>query len=140
MALAEAGEEPGDEPASGGADHPHPDGAHDLPAEGHHVGHHGGELDHHSAGPADNDGAFLGQPARRPVDQLDVELPLQPGDVGRDVGLHGAERLGGGGEAPGVGDPDQGLQVPLRSMALLDGRWTIVSHLLKRYQVSRTAH
>ena len=37
---------------------------------------------------------------RRPVDQRDAQLPLQAGDVGRDVGLHGVERVGGGREGP----------------------------------------
>ena len=48
---------------------------------------------------ADHDLALLGQPAADAVDQLDVELALEPGHVGRDVGLDRAEGVGGGREA-----------------------------------------
>ena len=75
------------------------------------VGHHGLELVHDPAGPLDDDLALLGQAARGPVDQLHVELALQPGHVGRDVGLHRADGGGGGREAAGVGDAQQCLQM-----------------------------
>ena len=59
----------------------------------------------------DDDLALLGQAARGPVDQLHVELALQPGHVRRDVGLHRADGRGGGREAARVGDAQECLQV-----------------------------
>ena len=95
----------------GGADHAEADGADDLLAQGGDVGHHGLELVHDPAGPLDDDLALLGEAARGPVDQLHVELALEPGHVGRDVGLDGADGGGGGREAAGVGDAQECLQV-----------------------------
>ena len=104
-------EELGDQPAAGRADHAQADGPDDLFAQGGDVGHHRLELVHDPAGPLDHDLALLGQAARGPVDQLDVELALQAGHVGRDVGLHGADGGGRGGEAARVGDAQQCLQM-----------------------------
>ena len=46
-----------------------------------------------------------------PVDEGGAQLPLEPGHVGRDVGLDGAEVLGGGRERAVVADGGQRLQV-----------------------------
>ena len=104
-------EELGDQPAAGRPDHAEADGAHDLFPQGGDVGHHGLELVDDPAGPLDHDLALLGQAARGPVDQLDVEFALQAGHVGRYVGLDGADGGGRSREAPGVGDAQQRLQV-----------------------------
>ena len=82
-----------------------------LFAQGGDVGHHGLELVDDPAGPLDDDLTLLGEPARGPVHQLHIELPLEPGHVGRHVGLDGADGGGGGREAAGVGDAQQCLQV-----------------------------
>ena len=44
------------------------------------------------------------------VDEDDAQLPLEPGDVGRDVGLHGVQGAGGGGEPAVLGDGDEGVR------------------------------
>ena len=111
MAHPQQVEELGHQPAPGGADHAQADRPDHLLAQRGHVGHHGLELVHDPAGPLDHDLALLGQAARGPVDQLHVELALQPGHVGRDVGLHRADGGGRGREAPGVGDAQQCLQM-----------------------------
>ena len=82
-----------------------------LLAQGGHVGDHRFELVHDPPRPLDHHLALLGQPTRRPVDQLHVELTLEPGHVGRDVGLHRADGGRRGGEASGVRDAHQRLQV-----------------------------
>ena len=104
-------EELGHQPAAGGADHAQADRAHDLLPQGGDVGHHRLELVGDPAGPLDDHLTFLGEAARGPVDQLHVELALQPGHVGRYVGLDGADGGGRGREAAGVGDAQQCLQV-----------------------------
>jgi hypothetical protein len=104
-------EELGHQPAPGGADHAQAHRADDLLAQRRDVGHHVGELVHDPAGPADDDLALLGEAAGGPVDQLHIELALQPGHVGRHVGLHRADGRGRGREAAGVGDAEECLQM-----------------------------
>ena len=104
-------EELGHQPAPGRTDHPEPDGAHDLLAHGGDVGDHGLDLVHDPTGPLDHDLALLGRPARRPVDELDVELALEARHVGGDVRLDRPDGGGGGGEAPGVCDAQKCLQM-----------------------------
>ena len=111
VAHPEQVEELGHQPAAGRPDHAEADGAHDLLAQRGHVGDHGLQLVHDLAGPGDDDLALLGQAARGPVDQLHIELALQPGHVRRDVGLHRADGGGGRGEAAGVRDAQECLQV-----------------------------
>ena len=111
VALAQDVEELGDQPAAGGADHAQADRAHDLLAQRGDVGHHVGELVHDPAGPADDDLTLFGEAAGGPVDQLHIELALEPGDMGRYVGLHRADGGGGGRETAGVGDAQECLQV-----------------------------
>ena len=97
------------QPAAGGADHAQAHRADHFLAQGHHVGHHVGELAHDPAGPFDHDVALLGQVARGPVDQLDLQLTLEAGDMGRDVGLNRPDRRRGRREAPGVGNAHEVL-------------------------------
>jgi hypothetical protein len=99
------------QPAAGGADHAQAYRADHFLAQGHHIGHHVGELAHHPAGPLDHDVALLGQVARGPVDQLDLQLTLEAGDMGRDVGLNRPDRRRGRREAPGVGNTQKCLQM-----------------------------
>ena len=72
------------------------------------VGDEGVELGLHPAGPADDGLALVGEPAGGAVDQGDAELPLEPGDVGGDVRLHGVQGPGRGREAAVLGDGDEG--------------------------------
>ena len=111
MAHPQEVEELGDQPAPGRADHAQPDRPDHLLAQRGHVGHHRLELVHHPARPLDDHLALLGQATRRPVDQLHVQLALQPGHVGRDVRLHRADGGRRGGEAAGVRDAHQRLQM-----------------------------
>ena len=104
-------EELGDEPPTRRADHAEAYRPDHLFAQRGHVGHHRLELVHHPPRPLDHDVSLLGQPARGTVDQLDVELALEAGHVGRDVGLHGPDGRRGGREAAGVGDAQQCLQM-----------------------------
>ena len=104
-------EELGDQPTAGRADHAETHRPDHLFAQCGHVGHHRLELVHHPTRPLDHHLALLGGPSRRTVDQLDVELALQPGHMGRDVGLHRADGGRSGREAPGVRDAQQCLQV-----------------------------
>ena len=112
MALAGHVHQPGDQPAGGGPDHPHPDGAGDLVLAGGHVGDQGVELGEDAPGPGHHHRALLGEAAVGPVDQRAAELPLEPGHMGRDVGLHRVQVLGGGREGAVVADGGQRLQVP----------------------------
>ena len=104
-------EELGDQPPPGRADHAETNRPDHLLAQRGHVGHHRLELVHHPARPLDHHLALLGGPPRGTVDQLDVELALQPGHVGRDVGLHRADGGRSRREAPRVRDAQQCLQV-----------------------------
>ena len=49
--------------------------------------------------------------ARGAVDEGHAELALEPGDVGRHVGLHGVQGAGGGREGAVVGDGHEGAQL-----------------------------
>ena len=111
MAHPQEIEELGDEPAARRPDHAETDGADDLLAQRRDVGHHCLELVHDPPGPLDHHVALFGQPARGPVDQLDVELPFQAGHVGGDVRLHRADGGRRRGEAAGVCDAQKCLQV-----------------------------
>ena len=101
----------GDQPPGGGADHAHPDGAGHLVLAGGHVGQQGVELGQDAPGPGHDHRTLLGQPAVGPVDQRRAQLLLEPGHVGRDVGLDGAEVLGGGRERTVVADGGERLEV-----------------------------
>ena len=83
----------------------------DLVAEGGHVGHGRLELGGDPPAPLHHRQALLGQLTAVAVDELDAELPLQPGDVAGHVRLHGVQGRRRGGEAAVVGDGDEGLQL-----------------------------
>jgi hypothetical protein len=116
--------QPGDQPPCGGADHAHADGAGDLVLARGDIGQQGVELGQDPPGPRHHDGALLGEPAVGPVDERGPQLLLEPGHVGRDVGLHGAQVIGRRREGSVVADGGQCLQVS-------------EFHRRRRYQVSR---
>ncbi len=111
VAFPQHVEELGDQPATGGADHAQADRADHLLAQGGDVGHHVGELVHDPPGPADDDLTLLGEAAGGAVDQLHIELPLEPGDMGGHVGLHRADRGRCSRETARVSDAQECLQV-----------------------------
>jgi hypothetical protein len=76
-----------------------------------HVGLEGVELALDAAGPGHDRLALLGERPAGAVDEGGAQLALEPGDVGRHVGLHGVERTGGGGEAAVLGDGEQGVEL-----------------------------
>ena len=78
---------------------------------GGHVGDERFELALDAGGAPDDDFPFLGEHGRRTVDQGDAELPFEPGDVGRDVGLDGVQRPCGTREGSVFGDGDEGVQL-----------------------------
>ena len=112
MTLGHRVHQPGHQPPGRGADHADPDRPGHLVLAGGHIGQQGVELGQDPAGPGHDDGALLGEPAVGPVDEGGAQLLLQPGHVGRDVGLHGPEVLGSGREGPVVADRGQRLEVP----------------------------
>ena len=75
------------------------------------VGSQGAGLGCHPAGPGHRRVAGIGQLAGAAVDQGRAQVALETRDVGRHVGLHGQERVGGGGEAAVIGDRDQSLEL-----------------------------
>ena len=99
------------EPAGGGADDAEAHVAAQLGAEARDVGPDRVELGLDAPRPGHHRGAFLGEPAGAAVDQRGAELVLEAGDVGRDVRLHGVERLRGAGERAVLRDGDQGLEL-----------------------------
>ena len=111
VALRHGLHEGRDEPAGGGADEPDAAGAGDVVANRRHVGHEGVQLALDAAGPFDHDGALLGDVARGPVDEGRPELPLEAGDVGRDVGLDRVQGPGSGGEAAVVDHGEHGVEL-----------------------------
>ena len=111
MAAGHRLDERGHQPAGGGADDADAAHAGDLVAHRGDVGGEGVELGLDAAGPLDHDRALLGHLARGPVDEGDPELLLQPGDVGRDVGLHGVQGSGCRGEAPVVDHGEHGVEL-----------------------------
>ena len=111
VAHPEEVEELGHQPSPRRADHAEADRPDHLLAQHGHVGDHRLELVHHPARPLDDDIALFGQTPRRPIDEQHVELTLQPGHVGRHVGLHRADGGRHGGEAPGVRDAQECLQM-----------------------------
>ena len=58
-------------------------------------------------GTLEHDAPLVGRLRRRPVDQRQPELALEPRDVGGDVRLHGVERPGRSGEGAVFGDGDE---------------------------------
>ena len=60
---------------------------------------------------ADHHLALLGEGARGAVDEGGAELPLEPGDVGRHVGLHRVQGAGGGGEAAVSATASEGVEL-----------------------------
>src|SRR5437764_1187106 len=95
-------EEVGGEPAGGGTDHADADGPRHLVAERGQVAEHRLELDAHAPGAGGDGLALLGELAGGTVDQHGADLALQPGDVGRHVGLAvGEAGLTGGRRLPG---------------------------------------
>ena len=111
VALGQLGQEHGHEPAGRGADHADPDVAGHRLAQGPDVGDQGVELAHDPVGPGHHDLAVGGEPARRAVDQGGPQLPLEPGHVGRDVGLDRAQMVGRGRERAVLGHRHQGLEM-----------------------------
>ena len=101
----------GGEPAGGGTDHADADGPRHLVAERGQVAEHRLELDAHAPGAGGDGLALLGELAGGTVDQHGADLALQPGDVGRHVGLDGGEGVSGGREAALVGHGQQGVQL-----------------------------
>ena len=112
MGLAHAVEQERGQPPGRGADHADAGRADHLVAQGRHVGHGRLQLGGHPPAPFHDRLALLGQLAPVAVDQLHPQLPLQAGDVARDVGLHGVQGRGRGREAAVVGDGDERLQLP----------------------------
>ncbi len=112
VALGELGQQHGHQPAGGGADHADAGVARHRLAQGPDVGDQGVELAHDPVGPGHHDLAVGGQPARRAVDQRGAQLALEPGHVGRDVGLDRAQMVGGRRERPVLGHRHQRLQMP----------------------------
>ncbi len=108
VAPGHGGQEGGEQPASGGAEDSQADVAGDLVAHRGDVGHEGVELALDPAGPGDHGQAFLGEPARRAIHQDGAQLPLQAGDVGGHVRLHGVEPGGRGREGAHLVDGDEG--------------------------------
>ena len=100
------------QPARRGADHADPGRADDLVAQGGDVGDGRLELGGDPPAPFHDGLAFLGQLAAVAIDELHPELPLQPGHVAGDVGLHGLQGGGRGRETAVVGDGDERLQLP----------------------------
>ena len=109
--LAQPGEQLGNEPPARGADHAGAHRARDLLTQRDDVRRHGVELGHHPAGPGYHHLALFGQAPGRPVDQHDVELTLEAGDVGGDVGLDRADGVRRGRKAPALGNANERLQV-----------------------------
>ena len=75
------------------------------------VGQQGVELGQDPAGAGHHHGPLLGEPPVGPVDERCAQLLLEPGHVGGDVGLDGAQVLGGGREGPVVADGGECLEV-----------------------------
>ena len=111
VALDHRLDEGGHEPPGRRADQTDPAGAGDLVAHGGHVGGEGVELGLDAAGPLDDHRPLLGDLPGGPVDEGHAELLLQPGDVGGDVGLHGVQGAGGGGEATVVDHGEHGVEL-----------------------------
>ena len=88
MASRHLGEEPGEQPPSGRAEHPEAYITDDVTVA---LGDLGGDLvqlAQHPPGALDHPGAVIREAAVGPVDQLRTQLLLQPGDVGGHVRLH----------------------------------------------------
>ena len=130
MARRHLGEQAGEQPPSGRAEHPEAHVADDVTVA---LGHLGGdlvELAQHPPGALDHPSAVVGEPAVGPVDELRAELLLQAGDVAGDVRLHGEERSSGRRERPVVGDRHEGGE-------LADvHRGTLALHLQQRWSAS----
>ena len=69
------------------------------------------ELGLDAAGSFDDGLALDGELAGAALDEDDPELALEPGNVGRDVGLDGVQRAGGGRKAGVIGHCDQGSEL-----------------------------
>jgi len=104
-------EQEGDQPAPDGPDHADADRARDLGAQRDHLRGRCLELGERAAG-AQGDGlALLGEPTGGSIDERRLELPLEPRDPRRDVGLDRAEGGGGRRERAARVDLDQGLEL-----------------------------
>ena len=87
---------------------PEADGAGDVVGGRRDVGDQRVELELDAAGPRDHQLARLGEVAVAAVDEGDLQLLLQAGDVGGDVRLHRVEGPGGGREAAVIGHGGEG--------------------------------
>ena len=96
------------QPAGGGADHADAGVARHVVVERGDVGGDVVDLVQDPPGPLDDPLALVGEAAVGAVDQGDAELAFELGDVPGDVGLHGVQRPGGGGERAVIGDGDDG--------------------------------
>ncbi len=136
MVLTETVEEAGHEPSGGGPDDPETHVAAELGAEAGDVGPDRVELGLHPTRPRHDCGAFDREPPGLTVDEGRVELALEVSDMGRDVRLHGVQRLRRARERAVLGHCDEGLEladvhdasVPLPSLKAIgipgDNYWT----------------
>ncbi len=130
MACRHLGEEAGEQPPSGRAEHPEAYVADDVAVA---LGDLGGdlvELAQHPPGALDHSGAVVGEAAVGPVDQLRAQLLLQPSDVAGHVRLHREQGSSSCRERPVVGDRHEGGE-------LADvHRGTLALHLRERWSAS----
>ena len=108
VAFGDGAQELRHQPSGGGADDPDPGVARDVGVERGDVGGDVVDFVEDTSGPFDDPFAFVGQTAVGTVDEGDAELAFELRDVPGDVGLHGVEGSGGGGEGAVVGDGDDG--------------------------------